>query len=113
MGSSFLETALLPDAIERPGSEFVARLAKDSHASRSAWVLELAMTPASGDDHPAIVREQPEDFAHLHAWNYAPRRAGRPPRGLTCKVTGDHGVGEATPVGVRVDRRVRRQMMHG
>ena len=27
--------------------------------------------------------------------------------GLTCKVTGDHGVGEGPPVGVRVDRWVR------
>ena len=28
-------------------------------------------------------------------------------RGLTSKVTGDHGVGEAPPMGVRVDREVR------
>jgi hypothetical protein len=56
MGSSLLETGLLSDAVESPGSDFVARLAGDSYASRLARVLELAMTPASSDDHPAIIR---------------------------------------------------------
>ena len=56
MGSSLLETGLFPDAIESAGSEFVARFAGDSHAAGFARMLELAVTSASGDDHPAVIR---------------------------------------------------------
>ena len=39
-------------------------------------------------------------------------KRGHARRGLTSKVTGDHGAGEAPPMGVRVDRWVRPRLAH-
>jgi len=55
MGFSLLESGLLSDAVESPGRKFVARLAGNGHACGLARMLELVMTPASHDDHPAII----------------------------------------------------------
>src|SRR5262249_37277215 len=109
MDSSLLESGLLPDAIEGPRSEFVARFTRDRHTASLSRMFELAMTSTGSDHHPAIIRKQPKDFADLHTRNYAPRKAAQLSRGLTSKVTGaDEMLATTSAAGRRpVDRVVR------
>ena len=80
-------------------------------------MLELAMASADSDQGPAVVREDAEDFADLHAADYAPTPRGHSTRGLTCKLRGrrraQHGghprTSEAPQVGGPLERGVRPQ----
>lgn len=56
---------------EGPWSQLVTGLARDSHAPRLRRMLELAVAASSRYQHAAVVGEQPENFANLHATNYA------------------------------------------
>ena len=50
-------------------------------------MFELAMASASCNQHPAVIRELPEDLANLHRGNYARRDAREPNCGLTLELS--------------------------
>ena len=75
MGYSLLESGLLSDAVESPGSKFVARLAGNGHASGLARMLELAMTPARVTQPSS---DSSRRISLTCAGNYAPGSAERP-----------------------------------
>jgi hypothetical protein len=61
-----LQTSLLPDAVQGSESHVVAWFSRDGHATRLGRVLELAVTPASGNEVPAIFVKQAKHLGNLH-----------------------------------------------
>jgi hypothetical protein len=64
--TSLLQASLLQDAVLRAGSEIIARLARNSDPTRFVWVRELTVTSTGYCETPAILLQQPGDFAYLH-----------------------------------------------
>jgi len=67
MDSSLLQTGLLENAAQGAWSQIVARFSRDGNAPGLAWMLELPVTTAGGNQKPSVLGKQSEDFADFHS----------------------------------------------
>ena len=72
-------------------SELITGLAGNRDAAAFQGTLELAMTASRSNQGAAVVGQQSEDLADLHAGDYARTLRGASVCGLTLKVIGGSG----------------------
>ncbi len=62
-----LQARLLKDTVEGAACQVIGGLTWHCNAAFLAWVLELAMTPATSNLHPSIVPQHSKYHSHFHS----------------------------------------------